>query len=380
MYILGINISHHSSIALLKDGELVYFLEEERLNKVKHGVYLDPNTKKRYLTPINSGIFNLNIIQKITTHIDEIVFTSYMETDSNDDFVAIKNITSQLKDLSISYGNVTFQNSHHVYHAMSGIFQSGFKEATCLILDGAGSYLSEERKDLKEVESIYSFSQKKGFTSLYKHYSNGPLGLDQNFNTFKQDNCEIVYSNSFSCGQLFNKMAIPLGFEEAIAESGKLMGLSSYGKIYRYPENWYVEIENQRITNNPVIERHFDRPADYYNTLKKANICKKIQEETLEHTIFLIKKALNLNKSKNLILSGGYFLNCVNNYRYLDHLPSDIKIYIDPISNDNGTALGAAAYIWYNKSKKLVNKSFNNLYLGPQYSKDQLLEGIQKYI
>ena len=110
-----------------------------------------------------------------------------METEHSDDFVTIKNITSQLKDLGISYDNTTFQNSHHLYHAMSGIFQSGFKEATCLILDGAGGYLNEERKDLKEVESIYSFSQKKGFSPLYKHYSNGPQGLDQNFNTFHGD-------------------------------------------------------------------------------------------------------------------------------------------------------------------------------------------------
>ena len=116
------------------------------------------------------------------------------------------------------------------------------------------------------------------------------------------------------------------------------------------------------------------------NSKTKANICKKIQEETLKHTIFLIKKALNLNKSNNLILSGGYFLNCVNNYRYLDHLPSNINIYIDPLSNDNGTALGAAAYVWYNKSKKLINKPFNNLYLGPQYLKEEIDQKIKKYV
>ena len=69
MYILGINISHHSSIALLKDGELVYFLEEERLNKVKHGVYKDPVTKQTYLTPINIGIYNLYVVYYTRTHL-----------------------------------------------------------------------------------------------------------------------------------------------------------------------------------------------------------------------------------------------------------------------------------------------------------------------
>ena len=35
MYILGVNMSHHPSVALLKDGELIFYLEDDRLNRQK---------------------------------------------------------------------------------------------------------------------------------------------------------------------------------------------------------------------------------------------------------------------------------------------------------------------------------------------------------
>mgnify|MGYP003325406429 CR=1 FL=1 len=35
MFVLGINISHHPSVCLLDDGEIVYYLEDDRLNRDK---------------------------------------------------------------------------------------------------------------------------------------------------------------------------------------------------------------------------------------------------------------------------------------------------------------------------------------------------------
>ena len=35
MFVLGVNISHHPSVCLLDDGEIVYYLEDDRLNRVK---------------------------------------------------------------------------------------------------------------------------------------------------------------------------------------------------------------------------------------------------------------------------------------------------------------------------------------------------------
>ena len=50
-----------------------------------------------------------------------------------------------------------------------------------------------------------------------------------------------------------------------------------------------------------------------------------------------------MSGNKNVVLSGGYALNCVANYWYLDKLNKEnIKLYVEPVSNDAGTAMGAA--------------------------------------
>ena len=42
-------------------------------------------------------------------------------------------------------------------------------------------------------------------------------------------------------------------------------------------------------------------------------------------------------------MSGGYFLNCSNNFKYVEKYP-DLNFFIDPIPHDAGTAIGAAIY------------------------------------
>ena len=53
-----------------------------------------------------------------------------------------------------------------------------------------------------------------------------------------------------------------------------------------------------------------------------------------------------------LFLSGGYGLNCVANYWYLEQLKGEgINLFVEPVSNDAGTAIGAA-YLHYHKVTK----------------------------
>ena len=49
------------------------------------------------------------------------------------------------------------------------------------------------------------------------------------------------------------------------------------------------------------------------------------------------------NKSNNIVLSGGYFLNCSNNFKYVKKYPN-INFFVDPIPHDGGTAIGATVY------------------------------------
>ena len=63
----------------------------------------------------------------------------------------------------------------------------------------------------------------------------------------------------------------------------------------------------------------------------------------------LINLAIEKTGCKNVVLSGGFFLNCVANYYYRKNLPNDAIMYVEPIAHDGGTAIGAAYLA--NKSK-----------------------------
>ena len=72
--------------------------------------------------------------------------------------------------------------------------------------------------------------------------------------------------------------------------------------------------------------------------------------------------------NKKVVITGGYGLNCVANYHYLKALKdTGIEIYVEPISNDAGTALGAAYWAYYLGTGKTCNTD-PTLYLGPLYS------------
>ena len=82
---------------------------------------------------------------------------------------------------------------------------------------------------------------------------------------------------------------------------------------------------------------------------KVLNIAHKAQEETLEERIKLIEKAMTYSDCKNIILSGGYHLNCSNNFKLVKRFP-ELNFFVDPIAYDGGTAVGGGYY--YEKNFK----------------------------
>lgn len=349
MNILGINISHDSSSCLVKNGELIYYLEEERLSKIKH-----------YRIGLKTMIFNgIERLKKYNiTHIDYLTIATYRhETFEIEKFI-INKIIKQIKDLNITIDNVIYDpESHHLYHAYNAFYNSKFNEAGVLICDGRGSYL-DEFPTHRELETIYKFD-KKNYQLKFKHLSTFNY---ENYNYVKKEvlikDYEIMLSNSISCGQLFTEFGTKNDFGEN--DAGKIMGMSSYGKCNEKIE-WFDIDENNVIINDFCINLMMQKENNQKSFIEKANLFKKLQFETKEYTIFLIQKTIEKANSNNIVLSGGYFMNCVNNYEYLKAFPN-VNFYIDPICYDGGTAIGASYAV--HKILNIPFNAINNLYLG----------------
>ena len=117
---------------------------------------------------------------------------------------------------------------------------------------------------------------------------------------------------------------------------------------------------------NEVIQNRTDKDLTHLDS--RRDLAYACQIETQEQVVTLIKKAVELTGKKKVVISGGYGLNCVANYHYLDALKDEgIEMYVEPVSNDAGTAMGAAMMFWYGLEEDSKIKQTQSLYLGPDH-------------
>lgn len=393
MKVLGINISHNSSSCLLDDGKIVYFLEDERLTRIKQNNPTDHHRKA-----LCDETFEPCFIEKLkshTDHIDVIAFASFGRVEADGSPYSDKHIIDlYLKSFEkhgITYDKCIFNPyEHHVYHAANGFYASGFDDAVCLVLDGGGAtykdHVTGNVCDLvRELESIFEMrlEQRQRPEMLRKIYGLDAhniidvIGGESNIDLMYAPSDKVKITSSFSCGPLFNMVSTKTGLNDKFnfASPGKVMGLSQYheDREKKYPfeeDDWFVKIKGVEVTDKKAVSKvawdnnnHISMFEEGFSK-RSANLAHKLQVETLKHTNHLIKQALSLSTSRNLVISGGYALNCLNNYQYLDELPEDVKVFIDPISNDAGTAIGAARLYWYLLSGSTEKYPLTDLYLG----------------
>ena len=181
-----------------------------------------------------------------------------------------------------------------------------------------------------------------------------------------------------------------LGF--GFIEAGKTMGLAPYGKYDEMiPSLFYNGRGNKNvfIPNYPA-GAHVDHTRHPYLTLTEdpkawhkdpskvtdaaKNLAWAVQDETQTLVGDLIQKAVDKTGQTNIVIAGGYGLNCVANYYYKKRFP-DLNIYVDPISHDGGTAIGLAQLVYYTETKDTKKRPLNTLYLGPERKENYNLEG-----
>jgi carbamoyltransferase len=383
-YILGINsVYHESSACILENGKLICAVEEERLNRVKHGK--SANTNNPDQLPINSIKYCLSkvgILSKpLLSQIDYIGFSfepkkryrhnknhshpySILEGDfgslkGENEFLAnCKKVESHLKEMGFK-GKVNFID-HHACHAACSFFTSPYEKAASLVIDGIGEFHSSSLFECSDTE--------------FKLVS------------------QVPFPNSL--GFLWEKFSKFLGFGEY--DAAKVMGLASYGNPSKFldPFKKIIQVNNSfeiddtiirfRIEDYSQMENLFnlpkrDFPIDHLDseTQVYADLASCLQFYTEEALLSLSKKALDTN-SENLCLSGGVALNCVANGKLLDKNIYE-NVFIHPGSNDAGTSIGAAFYVYHQILKHRYSPNPFTPYLGPEYSNDEVQNFLENY-
>lgn len=363
--IMAINPGHNGSVALLSDGKLIYYCEEERLSRMKY----DGNPFRGMIKILEEYPIDELIIGGTSPELALLPWTN------EDAYTAlVRKFNPQVKVTNMGH-------QHHAGHAAGAFYNSGFETAVAVVADGAGSVHQAAVNEQQgvagfETESIFKCDYPGTFEALYKRYADG--------NAFYYDNGVQEFDNTVTITKAYEAVSHYLGF--GFIEAGKTMGLAPYGQYDPKIPDFFIEGKGNKnllipmypagavIDENrfPYLKRTLDPEVWHQDFTQVSDVDKnlawKVQDEAQKMLGDLIQKAIDLSGENNVVLAGGFGLNCVANYYYKERFPN-INFYVDPVSHDGGTAIGLAKLAWHTYSESTKIDKLDTLYLSfpPKY-------------
>jgi carbamoyltransferase len=405
-WIAAIARGHNSGVCLLKDGELVFSLEEERLSRAKYD-------GGPFATMVKILDYTDKLDYLVIAHTQPLQEAGRVDFSGDDVYTGLARKLGLIDRHSDNYNHpqvIDLSSTHHKLHASCAFYRSGFESAVALVVDGAGTFIpinvGNKQEMTWELESIFSCKYPANFKTLYKHQGGrGPWG-NAKFSEFsserenEQGTHELIIDDTAGITKAYEAVTQYCGWPPI--EAGKTMGLFPYGKpndkiptIYNDGNGgmWKTADRNVIIPTYPngavVNEGRYEflKTPEEFDDLtlleNRRDIAYAIQTESQQMVLDLIRKAVDMSGNKNVVISGGYGLNCVANYWYLEQLKDEgINLFVEPVSNDAGTAIGAALMVYHKKTEDAIIRSrIENLYTGPQYmySIEEIIATSEKY-
>jgi carbamoyltransferase len=373
-HILGISAFYHdSAAALLRDGEIVAAVQEERFTRKKHDADFPRHAVKFCLDRAGIQVRDLDWVafyDKPLLKFDRLMETYLSYAPSGFRSFA-KFLPLWLKDkphvprlltkeLGAKPKNPFVFPEHHESHAASAFFPSPFEESAVVTMDGVGEWT----------------------TTSIGVGSGNKLRLTH----------EIRFPHSL--GLLYSAFTYYCGFKVNSGEY-KLMGLAPYGEpkyadrilrdlidlkddgSYRLDMSYFDYAAGLRMTNRRFHDLFGQPPRTAEGELTQfhMDVAASIQKVTEEVMLRTVRFAHRRTGMRNLCLAGGVALNCVGNGRILREGPFE-RIWIQPAAGDAGGALGAAQMVWYQlldrpRQTQPLDAQSASL-LGPAYTRDEI--------
>ncbi|MEO8516277.1 MAG: carbamoyltransferase C-terminal domain-containing protein [Flavobacterium sp.] len=370
IYILGTGLSHNGSAVLLKDGQICFAIEKERLSRVKH----------------DGGNDTLAIQYCLDAEGIELKDVSLVVQCENFNIPDRENFKGQRIFSGTSSPKIV-NISHHLAHAYSAVGTSPFETCNVMVIDGCGSPLDQflslhpEQNHLIAPEILQEIKMQCEKDSFY-HFDGQELKpLYKDFSTMA-----TFDSASFSLPTTQHSIG---GFYASISkyvfgdmdDVGKLMGLAPYGKMGIYDLDAF-EFKQERLYVKGSWKEHFTNPSIGYQYFKEnfnyyANVARWAQEQVEKAILQCFDFRIKTFPHKNVCYSGGVALNAVANAKLLDQKIIE-NVYIEPAAADNGLALGCAFYGWLAHLKKPKIASDGSTCFGKKYSNAEIIKAVNK--
>jgi carbamoyltransferase len=350
----GIKHGHHDGAAvLLRDGELVAAAEEERFTLAKHARGELPR-----------GAISFCLKQAGITIRDVDWICSPLRTYTN----YARRLTEYFK-YQFGHSPKIELYDHHLCHASSSFYGSGFSEATVACFDFSGDSSS----------GLVAHMKDNGVRVLTRYGRHNSLGL------------------------YYGMLTQYLGYQMTNDEY-KVMGLSSYGTPEYLDEfatllrpngiDYQLDPElDKRQRDAEIFTSDFSTRQERIFTEKMERVLgpRRIRGQALDKrltdiaasgqkqleivTTEVIRSAIAATGCADVCLAGGVALNCKMNMEIAAE-SAVRRLYVPPVPHDAGVALGAAMMKCAEAGHRIA--PLTHAYWGPEYANDQIKETLEK--
>jgi carbamoyltransferase len=369
--ILGLNISgFHSSACLIVDGEIKSAITEERITRIKQDKSFPKNAikyccedakiKQSEITDIYVGWNPTHYMYKSDNTLNESLKErgklSYLVLNelaslSCESKLEIK---QQLKSLNQCW-DIHFID-HHKAHLCNPFLSSGFSTSDFFVADGFGENTTGcvgtvDVKNLS-INTFNSFPSPHSLGSFYSTFTQF-LGFRPNGDEWK-----VMALASLGNPDIYYEKVKKL---IKVSDTSVELDLSYFEHYLFFTKNYYSD----------KFIKFFGNPVKTLKGLKQQHydLVAAVQKVVENVAIEIMTNLHHKTKSKNIVVSGGFFMNSVLNGKILDKTPYE-NVYIGGSPDDSGISIGSALYgLVFDKKQKLKSsEQLKHNYFGKEYS------------
>ncbi|MEO7190494.1 MAG: carbamoyltransferase C-terminal domain-containing protein [Vicinamibacterales bacterium] len=377
VHILGVNAYHGDvSAVLVRDGELVAAVEEERFRRIKH-VAGFPSTAIRACLEMagidGSEIQHVAISRNPRAHLwRKVLFGLQHRPDSRlvgDRAANYRRVGTIPQSVADTLGLRPTQPrptvhwvEHHPAHLASTFFVSPFDEAAVAAIDGFGDFVST------------SWAHGRGSKLQLLQRTFFPHSLGVLYLAITQ------YLGFMGFGDEFKVMGLaPYGSPDFVEPIRSLVHLGAGGRFeldLSYFQHWTGGAGMTWEDGEPKLDRVYSPkleqllgPARYPGEPVLARheaLAASVQAVFEEAELHVLNGLHARTRVPALCLAGGCAMNSVANGKIRERTPFE-HVYIQPASGDNGTALGAAYWVWNQVLRQPRSFVMTHGYWGPRF-------------
>jgi len=372
MYILAYKDGHDPAACIMKDGEIIAAVEEERFLRIKHAPSKFPKESISFclrhaginqedvdyvvyarFTPLRTflAVILYYLCRPPRTVLEARYTIANLKLQVLGILGQLRGVAGyqQIRTLFPKLPKIYTSFDHHLCHAASAYLFSPFEESLIITWDGKGEA-----------------------TSL-------SIGVGRDADLRIKERRGIFDS----LGLFYSAATKYLGFTPNDGEY-KVMGLAPYGQSGVDVSNLITSKEHTGYCINsdfvlyPLegVEKNFEHlfgPAavrDMPMNKEHKNFAWALQNALEQVGLSIAKMAQKKYPSRHLCLAGGVALNVKLN-KVLRESGLFEDIFVQPAAGDNGLVLGAAGLLYARLTTKRPIP-LRNLYLGPEYSDDEI--------